>query len=131
MKNTINYGGILSHGIPNFRLNPIILEKTIQKILNLGIKVEYNKILGKDITLEELKEEYDAIFISIGSNIPMQMNIENEEIQGVYGGNSLLEENNHPNYEGKKVEVIGGRKCSDGLCKNYKEKGCKRSICNL
>ena len=127
----INFGGILAHGIPDFRLEPIILEKAIQKILDLGIEVEYNKTLGKDFTLESLKEKYDAIFISIGSNIPIQMNIENENIQGVYGGNSLLEKNNHPNYEGKKVAVIGGRKCSNGLCKNYKEKRCKRSLCYI
>ena len=124
----INFGGILAHGIPDFRLNPNILEKTIQKILNLGIEVKYNKTLGKDFTLESLKEEYDAIFISIGSNIPMKMNIENEEIEGVYGGNELLKKNIHPNYKGKKVAIIGGRKCSNGLCKNNKEKRCKRSL---
>lgn len=127
----INYGGILSHGIPDFRLNPTVLENTIQKILNLGIDVKYNKTLGKDFTLETLKQEFDAIFIAIGSNIPIKMNIEKEAIKGVYGGNKLLEENIHPNYKGKKVAVIGGRKCGNGLCKNNKEKRCKRSFCYI
>jgi len=107
------------------------LEKTIEKILNLGIEVKYNKTLGKDFTLESLKQEYDAIFVAIGSNVAMKMNIEKEEIEGVYGGNKLLEENNHPNYIGKKVAIIGGRKCSNGLCKNNKEKRSKRSICYI
>lgn len=131
MKSIINYGGILSHGIPDFRLDSDILEKTVKKILDLGIEVEYNKTLGKDFTLESLKKEYDAIFVSIGSNIPMKMNIENEEIQGVYGANKLLEENEYPDYEGKKVAVIGGRKCSNGFCKNNKEKRGKGSIYNI
>lgn len=97
----------------------MLLEKTIQKIIDLGIKVNYKQALGKDFTLQSLQKEYDAIFIAIGSNIPMKMHIEGEELEGVYGGNKLLEENIHPNYKGKKVAVIGRRKCSYGLCKNH------------
>lgn len=125
MKSTINCGGILSHGIPEFRLEPTILEKTIKKILNLGIEVKYQQTLGKDFTLESLKEEYDAIFIAIGSNIPMKMNIEGENLKGVYGGNKLLEENNHPNYEGKKVAVIGGGNVAMDCARTIKRKGAK------
>ncbi len=80
MKNIKNCGGILAHGIPAFRLNPTILQKTIQKILDLGIQVQYEQTLGKDFTLENLKQEYDAIFLAIGSNIPMKMNIEGEQL---------------------------------------------------
>lgn len=101
-------GGILRHGIPEFRLNKKILDNTINKILSLGINVEYNKELGKDILLEELTNRYDAVFIAIGANIPWTMGIEGENLQGVFGGNALLEKNNHPNYEGKKVAIIGG-----------------------
>ena len=101
-------GGILAHGIPDFRLEKDILDKTITAILSLGIKVEYNKELGKDIKLEELEKNYDAVFLGFGANIPSKMNIEGEELDGVYGGNSLLENNNHPSYKGKKVAVIGG-----------------------
>lgn len=108
MKNIISYGGILSHGIPEFRLNSNILEQTINKILDLGIEVKYNKELGKDFVLGELEKDYDAIFLSIGSNIPTKMEIEGENLEGVYGGNSLLEKNNHPDYASKKVAVIGG-----------------------
>ena len=101
-------GGILSHGIPDFRLDKDILNKTIEAILSFGIKVEYNKELVKDIKLEELEKNYDAVFLGFGANIPSKMNIEGEELDGVYGGNSLLEHNNHPSYKGKKVAVIGG-----------------------
>ncbi len=101
-------GGILAHGIPSFRLEKSVLQRTIEQILNLGVKVEYNKELGKNLKLEELEKGYDAVFLGIGANVPSKMNIEGEDLTGVYGGNLLLEKNNHPNYEGKTVAIIGG-----------------------
>ena len=101
-------GGILVHGIPDFRLSKEIVEKTIQNILELGITVEYQKELGKNLDLEELKQQYDAIFIAVGANKSSKMGVEGENLKGVYGGNELLEQNNHPDYTGKKVAVIGG-----------------------
>ena len=101
-------GGILRHGIPDFRLEKNILDKTIEAILDIGIKVEYNKELGKNLSLEDLEKEFDVIFLGFGANIPSKMNIEGENLEGVYGGNSLLETGNHPSYKGKKVAVIGG-----------------------
>lgn len=101
-------GGILEHGIPEFRLDKNILEKTIEAILSLGINVEYGKELGKNLDLQELENKYDAIFLGFGANIPSKMNIPGEELEGVYGGNSLLENGNHPDYREKKVAVIGG-----------------------
>jgi len=118
-----SFGGILSHGIPDFRLDPILLEKTIQKILSLGIEVKYNQTLGKEITLSSLKEQYNAIFIAIGSNVSMKMQIEGEKLEGVYGGNQLLEENCHPNYQKKKVAVIGGGNVAMDCARTIKRKG--------
>ena len=108
MKNMINFGGILRHGIPDFRLGKDVLDKTIEAILSLGIKVEYNRELGNNLSLDDLQKEYDAVFLGFGANIPSKMNIEGEDLDGVYGGNSLLEKGNHPSYKGKKVAVIGG-----------------------
>lgn len=101
-------GGILTHGIPDFRLNKSTVEATINKILDLGIKVELQKELGKNIKLEELQEKYDAVFVSIGANIPAKMNVEGENALRVYGGNTLLEYGVHPIYNNKKVAIIGG-----------------------
>lgn len=67
-------GGILSHGIPEFRLPKKIVEKTINDILDLGIKVEYNFSLDRK-KLEKLKEEYDAIFLSLGANKSSKMGV--------------------------------------------------------
>ena len=125
MKSIINFGGILSHGIPDFRLDSDVLDKTIKSILNLGIETKYNQELGKDFTIQNLKEEFDAVFIGIGGNIPMQMNIEGENLEGVYGGNRLLEENMHPNYEGKKVAVIGGGNVAIDCARTIIRKGAK------
>lgn len=59
--------------------------------------------LGKNLDLNELQKEYNAIFLAIGANITKNMEIKGEELTGVYGGNELLELNNHPTYVGKKL----------------------------
>ena len=80
-----NYlGGLLVYGIPEFRLPKNIVEETINQILELGVKVEYNKTLGKDLNLQELKQKYDAIFISVGANNSNKLNVEGETLEGVY-----------------------------------------------
>lgn len=101
-------GGLLSHGIPTFRLESSTVKKTINKILELGVDVELNKELGRNLELEELISKNDAVFVAIGANISAKMNIEGENLAGVYGGNDLLEYNKHPLYDGKTVAVIGG-----------------------
>ena len=101
-------GGLLRYGIPEFRLSKDILDNVINKILSLGIEVKLNTELGVDVKLEDLAKNYDYVFISIGANIPWKMGIDGEELNGVYGGNTLLEYNSHPDYSGKKVAVIGG-----------------------
>lgn len=103
-----NLGGLLTHGIPEFRLPREVVEKTIEKILDLGVETKLNQELGKDFEIEDLAQKYDAVFVAIGANIPAKMNVEGENLNGVYGGNYLLEYNKHPNYTGKKVAIIGG-----------------------
>ena len=101
-------GGLLTHGIPEFRLPRKVVEKTIEKILDLGVEAKLNQELGRDFEIEDLAKKYDAVFVAIGANIPSKMNVEGENLNGVYGGNYLLEYNKHPNYTGKKVAIIGG-----------------------
>ena len=101
-------GGLLMFGIPEFRLPKEIVENTVRDILDLGIEVRYCQELGKDFTLKDIENEYDAIFLSIGANCSSKMGVEGEDLEGVYGGNELLEYNLHPNYKGKKVIVTGG-----------------------
>lgn len=119
-------GGILTHGIPEFRLEKEILNKNIKSILDLGIKVKLKKELGKNLTIEELEKNYNAIFLAFGANIPCKMNIEGENLQGVYGGNSLLENGEHPNYEGKSVAIIGGGNVAMDCARTINKMGAKK-----
>lgn len=121
-------GGILKRGIPEFRLSNEIVEKIIEQILALGIDVQCEKELGKNLYLVDLKKEYDAIYLSIGANIPRKMAIEGEELEGVYGGNSLLENQNHPDYTNKKVAIIGGGNVAMDCARTIKRMGAKEVV---
>ena len=121
-----NYlGGLLMYGIPEFRLSKDIVNKTIKDILDLGIEVQYNKELGKNLSISELEKEYDAIFLSFGGNVSTKMGVEGENLEGVYGGNELLEYNNHPDYKGKIVAVVGGGNVAMDCARTIKRMGAK------
>ena len=95
-------------------------------ILELGINIKYEQELGKDFKLNDLQSSYDAVFISIGANISTKMNIQGEELQGVYGGNELLEKENHPSYKGKRVSVIGGGNVAMDSARTIKRLGAEK-----
>lgn len=118
-------GGLLIHGIPEFRLPKKIVEKAYKKIIDLGINVHLNCNLGKDVTLDELKEKYDAVLIAIGSNISTHMGIEGETLDGVYGANELLEYRDFPDFTGKTVMVNGGGNVAMDACRTIKRLGAK------
>ncbi len=119
-----NYlGGLLVHGIPEFRLPKEIVKQTVQKIVDLGLEVKYNQELEKDFTLHELVEEYDAIFLAFGANITTKMGVEGETLDGVYGGNQLLEHQSHPDYTNKKVAIIGGGNVAMDCARTIKRLG--------
>ncbi len=121
-----NYiGGLLVHGIPEFRLSRETIQKTIQMILDLGVEVKYNAELNKNIKLQDLENEYDAIFLAFGANASSKMGVEGENLNGVYGGNELLEFNLHPNYKGKTVSVIGGGNVAMDCSRIVKRLGAK------
>lgn len=118
-------GGLLMHGIPEFRLSKEIVNKTVNDILELGIEVKYNQELGKNLKLIDLEKEYDAIFLSFGANVSSKMGVEGEELKGVYGGNELLEYNVHPDYNEKTVIVVGGGNVAMDCARTIKKLGAK------
>ncbi len=119
-----NYlGGLLVHGIPEFRLPKEIVIQTIQKIIDLGLKIEYNQELGKNLSLEQLEGKYDAVFLAFGANVTTKMGVEGENLQGVFGGNQLLEKKSHPNYINKKVAIIGGGNVAMDCARTIKKLG--------
>jgi|Deesub1362B_J571_1020462.scaffolds.fasta_scaffold00008_316 putative selenate reductase YgfK subunit len=101
-------GGVLRYGIPEYRLPKEILDKEIEVLDNMGIEFEYGKTLGKDITVESLKEKFDAVFIGIGAHVEKRMRIEGEEY--FLSGARFLKEVALGKKEppGKKIAVVGG-----------------------
>lgn len=127
-----NYlGGILVHGIPNFRLDKNVVENTVKQILDLGVQVKYEMELRKNLKLEELENQFDAIFLCIGANKSGKMGVEGENLKGVFGGNELLEFNTHPNYIGKIVSVIGGGNVAMDCARTIKKLRSKTSKCHI
>lgn len=116
-------GGLLRYGIPEFRLDRDVLDKQIEKILDLGIEVVCGKALGVDYSLEDLRSRYDAVFLAFGANVSRKMNIPGEDLNGVFGGNELLESGKHPDYRGKKVAVIGGGNVAMDVSRTIKRLG--------
>ncbi|MCM8767121.1 MAG: NADPH-dependent glutamate synthase [Candidatus Omnitrophica bacterium] len=113
-------GGVLVYGIPEFRLPKKIVEQEINQLLNLGVEIKKNVIIGKTLTIEELFEMgYNAIFIGTGAGLPNFLGIPGENLLRVYSANEFLTRVNlmkgylFPEYDtpvsiGEKVAVIGG-----------------------
>lgn len=112
-------GGVLTYGIPEFRLPKDIVKAEIQNVKNLGVHIEKNVIVGNSITVDELIEEgFKAVFIGSGAGLPKFMNISGENFKGVYSANEFLtrvnlmkayEKDGHtPIHTGDKVAVVGG-----------------------
>jgi len=119
-------GGLLRHGIPEFRLEKGILDEWLKKyILNKNVTAFTNMELGKDILLEDLKKDYDAVVLAFGANVSNKMNIDGEEKEFVLGGNELLEYKNMPDFADKIVAVIGGGNVAMDTSRTIKRLGAK------
>ena len=103
-------GGMLALGIPEYRLPRGVLEKEINGIKALGVRIQLNTEIGKDLSLDDLRKEFDAVFIAVGAHVSSSLNIPGEDIKGVvHGVDFLRSENLKGKIEvGKKVAVIGG-----------------------
>ncbi|SHJ51136.1 NADH-quinone oxidoreductase subunit F [Dethiosulfatibacter aminovorans DSM 17477] len=103
-------GGVLAFGIPQYRLPKEILKKEIDSIRQAGVNIILNHKVGKDIEFEQLKKDYDALYIATGTQFSRKVGIEGENLKGVYHGLDFLKDVNL-NKEvpiGRKVAVIGG-----------------------
>ncbi|MBF0454141.1 MAG: FAD-dependent oxidoreductase [Magnetococcales bacterium] len=104
-------GGMARYGIPRFRMPWDILDKEIKAILDMGVTVHFNKRLGTDFTIKQLKAEgYGAVLLAIGAHKAKPMRVENENVPGVIGGVDFLRKAvlNEPIETGNSVAVIGG-----------------------
>lgn len=122
-------GGMLRYGIPNYRLPKDKLQNDIDVILKTGVKVNYNTNVGVDITLDDLKKEYDALVIAIGASTDKKLGIEGEDAKGVISAISFLKEcgcGGGESLEGKEVCVIGGGNVSMDAVRTAVRKGAKK-----
>ena len=112
-------GGVLVYGIPEFRLPKAIVQKEIDVLIKLGVKLETNMVIGKVLSIDELFESgFEAVFIGSGAGLPRFMNIPGENLKGVYSANEFLTRINlmkaykddatTPIKENHKVAVVGG-----------------------
>lgn len=113
-------GGVLVYGIPEFRLPKAIVQREIDGLVSLGVKIDTNMVIGKVLSIDELMSEYgfEAVFIGSGAGLPRFMNIPGENLKGVYSANEFLTRVNlmkaykdgstTPIKNSKKVAVVGG-----------------------
>ncbi|MBE6857922.1 MAG: NADPH-dependent glutamate synthase [Ruminococcus sp.] len=113
-------GGVLSYGIPEFRLPKSIVQKEIEGLEALGVKIETNTVVGKTVSVDELMKEegFESVFIGSGAGLPRFMNIPGENLSGVYSANEFLTRINlmkaykpdspTPVKVGKKAVIVGG-----------------------
>ncbi|MBE5747935.1 MAG: NADPH-dependent glutamate synthase [Clostridiales bacterium] len=133
-------GGVLVYGIPEFRLPKAIVQKEVDNLKALGVKIETNMVIGRVITIEELKVEYgfDAVFIGSGAGLPKFMNIPGESLKGVYSANEFLTRSNlmkaykkdshTPIHCGKCVAVVGGGNVAMDAARTAKRLGAEVHI---
>lgn len=114
-------GGVLTYGIPEFRLpKKRVVEKELQSLFDLGVKIETNVFVGRTVTIDDLmeKEGFKAVFVGTGAGLPLFLNIPGENLNGVFSANEYLTRNNlmqafdekadTPIFHAKRVCVVGG-----------------------
>lgn len=113
------YGGVLRYGIPSFRLPREVINKEVQTVQSMGVQFKTDVLVGATITLEQLRKEYDAVYIGSGAGLPMMLGIPGENAVGVYSANEFLTRINlmqaykfpqtdTPIHIGQHVIVLGG-----------------------
>ncbi len=132
-------GGVLKYGIPEFRLPNTVVEKEIDNLRRLGVRFELNCIVGRTITLDELKEQgFKGMFVGSGAGLPKFMNIPGENLVGVFSANEYLTRINlmgasnggfdTPVLRGKNVAIIGGGNTAMDAVRTAKRQGAERAM---
>lgn len=111
-------GGVLMYGIPEFRLPKAIVTREVEALKALGVNIEMNVVVGRSLSISDLLEEFDSVFIGSGAGLPRFMNIPGEQLNGVYSANEFLtrinlmkaykDHSRTPIMHAKTVAVVGG-----------------------
>ncbi|HEY5973877.1 MAG TPA: NADPH-dependent glutamate synthase, partial [Geobacteraceae bacterium] len=132
-------GGVLRYGIPEFRLPKEIIDREVARLGDLGVAIDCNVIIGKTLTLDQLRAEFDAVFIANGAGLPVMLNIPGENLKGVYSANELLTRVNlmeagrnpaatTPIILGRNVAVIGGGNTAMDCVRTVRRLGAERAM---
>ena len=132
-------GGVLRYGIPEFRLPKEIIDAEVARLLEMGVTIECNVIIGKTLSIDQLKDEFNAIFIANGAGLPTMLNIPGENLKGVYSANELLTRVNlmeagrkpgssTPIIAGHSVAVIGGGNTAMDCVRTARRLGAERAM---
>jgi glutamate synthase (NADPH) small chain len=131
-------GGVLIYGIPEFRLPKDIVQKEVDRLKDLGVRIEVNAIVGKTWTLRELRQDFDAVFLAVGAGLPVFMDIPGEELKGVYSANEYLtrvnlmgafrKDTDTPVLHGQNVVVVGGGNVAMDAVRTARRLGAKEAV---
>jgi len=132
-------GGVLVYGIPEFRLPKAIVQREVDYVCRLGAKLVKDFVVGAASTLDELLEEYDAVFLGTGAGLPWFLNVPGENLNGVYSANEYLTRANlmkayrFPEYDtpivrGKRVVTVGGGNVAMDSARTALRLGAEESI---
>lgn len=122
-------GGMLRYGIPNYRLPKNRLDEDIKSILKTGVEVKHGLKIGKDITIKDLRNQYDAVLITIGASTDKKLGLEGEDADGILSAVQFLRnvgKNEIMDLSGKEVAVIGGGNVSMDAVRTAKRLGAKK-----
>jgi len=131
-------GGVLVYGIPEFRLPKQIVEEEVERLVQAGVKIENNVVIGRTYTLPELRAAFDAVFIANGAGLPVFMNVRGENLKGVYSANEYLTrvnlmeayqlDSDTPVLRARRVAVVGGGNVAMDAVRTAKRLGAERAI---
>ncbi len=114
-------GGWLRYGIPEYRLPNDLLQKEVDNITEMGVNINYNQRLGDNLKYEDLKEKYDALILTIGSQKGTHIGCEGDDAENVYSGIDFLKKmemsGEKEDFSGKKVAVVGGGNTAMDCCR--------------
>ena len=125
-------GGMLRYGIPSYRLPRERLQEDIDAILSTGVLTHLGVEIGKDITIPEIKEKFDCIYISIGAHTDKKMGIEGEGMRGVISAVEMLRnigDGTLPDFKNKRVVVVGGGNVAMDCTRSAKRLGASSVTC--
>jgi NADPH-dependent glutamate synthase beta subunit-like oxidoreductase len=125
-------GGMLRYGIPDYRFPRAKLDQEIRSILSLGIEVRTGVEVGRDITFDALKEEYDSLYLSIGAHTDKKTGIPGEDSRNVVSAVELLRgigDGDMPDFAGKEIVVIGGGNVAMDVTRSAIRLGAKKVTC--